>query len=111
MSTVASSAARMSLSQRSARNNDSRLSAAINFDFPAMIPACGPPNNLSPLNETRSTPFRSVSAGGGPMLQAGNGFGLDHRAAAQVFDEWDPLAARQLGDGLGRGRVYKTIHK
>src|SRR5437764_9565669 len=30
-----------------------------------MIPACGPPNNLSPLKQTRSTPLLNVSLGVG----------------------------------------------
>ena len=58
-------AVKTNLLQRRARKSGSLLSAAINRFFPAMIPACGPPNNLSPLKQTRSAPSFKTSTGVG----------------------------------------------
>ena len=53
---VASSAAMVSLSTRSARNSGCRRTRAIKSFSPAMMPACGPPSSLSPLKVTMPTP-------------------------------------------------------
>ncbi len=53
---VASSAASVILSSRSARISGWRLSVAIGAGRPASRPACGPPPSLSPLNATTSAP-------------------------------------------------------
>ena len=62
-SVVTWSAARHSLSQRSARKSGSRLSEVMKRCLPAMMPACGPPKSLSPLKQTKSAPSFRASAG------------------------------------------------
>ena len=110
-STVASSAARISLSQRSARKSGSFLSAATSLRRPAMMPACGPPSSLSPLKQTRSTPRRMTSAGVGSCSSPVDTLGVDDRAAAEVLDEGDPFASRERREVLGDGDSTKPSMK
>ena len=51
------------MSQRNARFNGFFLILFIKSFFPAIIPHCGPPTNLSPLNVTMSAPSSKVSLG------------------------------------------------
>ena len=58
---VASRAASVNLSDRTARARGSWRHAAIAALVPSRIPACGPPSSLSPENATASTPLPSAS--------------------------------------------------
>ena len=62
---MAASAARVSLSGRSARRSGLAASRATSARRPTTMPACGPPRSLSPLNVTRSAPsaIRSRTTG------------------------------------------------
>ena len=66
---VASSAAKVILSARSAR-----ISGCCARDRhaprPTMMPACGPPSSLSPLKQTTSTPARTTPATDGSLAAA-----------------------------------------
>ncbi len=64
---VASRAARVSLSTRSARASGWRSRRRTRGSSPSSIPACGPPSSLSPLAVTRFAPSaREVAASGSP---------------------------------------------
>ncbi len=58
-SSVPSSAARPSLSMRSARCSGCRRRRSTRSARPTTMPACGPPSSLSPLKQTRSAPSAS----------------------------------------------------
>ena len=64
-SSVAARAASVILSGRKARISGSRSTRATSAAVPAMIPACGPPSNLSPLNSTTSAPAAMPAATSG----------------------------------------------
>ena len=70
---VASSAARVSLSTRSARAAGCRRSRSISSASPNSRPACGPPSSLSPLAVTRSAPSRSTVVASGSSGSSGCG--------------------------------------
>ena len=59
---VASNAASVNLSERTALARGSLRQAAIASRRPSKIPAWGPPSSLSPENATASTPLASASA-------------------------------------------------
>ena len=73
---VASSAARVSLSTRYDRASGFRRSSAMAARSPTMIPACGPPSSLSPLIITSVAPARNASRAVGspvrPMASSGS---------------------------------------
>src|SRR6266516_2889138 len=58
---VASTAARVSLSARTVRAMGSPRHAAIAASLPTRIPACGPPSSLSPLKAIKSAPVATAS--------------------------------------------------
>ena len=63
----------VSLSIRSARASGWRRKRAIRSASPAMIPACGPPSNLSPLAVTTFAPARSAPAMSGSSGRSRSG--------------------------------------
>ena len=88
---------------RRARASGWRAHRSTSSARPAMMPACGPPSSLSPLNVTSAAPAASVCrAAGSSASHAGGGpashghVGVD-QAAAEVDDDGD-AERRQLGD-------------
>src|SRR6266478_1321379 len=67
---VAASAAVVSLSTRRARKSGCRRTRLTNSFFPAIIPACGPPSSLSPLNITIETPASTLCRTVGSVIPA-----------------------------------------
>src|SRR5262249_17438077 len=65
---VASRAASVILSQRKARISGPFSTRSTYSALPAMMPACGPPRSLSPLNSTTSAPAVTLSRAPGPPL-------------------------------------------
>ena len=65
-----------------------------------MMPACGPPSSLSPLNSTRSAPAAMLSRGQRLAREAEAGE-VQQRAAADVVDHRKAVLAAQ-GDQFGQ---------
>ena len=102
---VASSAARVSLSTRSARASGWRRRRSTSSARPSSRPACGPPSSLSPLPVTRSAPARSAVAASGSSGSSGCG---REQPAAEVGDHGAPRPARSRdGDRGGEPAMRK----
>ena len=84
---VASRAANVSLSTRSARASGARRHTLDQPCRPGDEPACGPPSNLSPLAVTRPAPARSARREVGLVGKQGIG---TQQAAAHVDDHRHP---------------------
>ena len=70
---VATSAARMSLSGRSARISGWERARSTAAAVPTRMPACGPPISLSALKATRSQPAATLAAASGSPATAASG--------------------------------------
>ncbi len=98
---MAASAARTSLSGRSARESGFFAQAPTSAAVPRRIPACGPPSVLSPEKQTRSAPSASASAGTGSSREA-RLFEALGSARAGVVEERDarlPAEGRERAEG------------
>ena len=71
-----------------------------------MMPACGPPSSLSPLNVTRSAPRASDSVRRGLVRQAPLRE-VDQAAAAQVGDERQTLGVREGASSASSAAAMK----
>ncbi len=67
-----------------------------------MMPACGPPRSLSPLNITRLTPAATLSTTDGSSPRAATPVGEAEEPAAEILDHGDGRSAGQGRRGLGR---------
>ena len=110
-STVASSADRMSLSQRSARKRGSRLRPAI------ILAAAGDDARLRSAQQFVSTEADQIDtalddfSGHWLVLDAVDSACLDHSATPKVFHEWNPLAPGHGSDFFRRRRFHEAIHE
>src|SRR5437667_444277 len=103
---VASRAASVNLSERTARASGSLRQASIAARVPSRIPACGPPSSLSPEKTTASTPLARASALGA------RGREVQQEPAAQVVQAGGTVRMRDAcdllrGDLGGEARNFK----
>ena len=85
-----------------------RLIRAIKSFRPTTKPACGPPNNLSPENVTRSAPSATASAAVGSLNKTVRGE-IDERSRPEIVDERHPSLARDRSERARGDLGGKTL--